>query len=197
MGLRIPSHAPPDMRRLVPGDPIPEFDVESIRGERFTREDLLGRPALLMFHRYARCAICNKRIRELNEILPPLQAQTGIRVLFFCHSDRLHLLDEFGGAPRPFELIPDPERRVYERFGVALSLWRTLRPRSLAAIVRARTQKPDDGKPAGLERPLTMIPADFLIDPAGRVASMHYGEHLGDTWPGSTIIRLASEHRCE
>ena len=146
---------------------------------------------MFLFHRYARCAICNERIRELRSLLPELCAKTGLTVMFFCHSDRERLLAEFGELPLPFEIIPDPKRIMYAQFGVARSLVRTLRPKSVATIARARRQKPDDGKPAGLERPLTVIPADFFADATGTLAAVHYGEFLGDTWSTETIQRLA------
>lgn len=146
---------------------------------------------LYIFHRYARCAVCNQRIRELRAELPAICERTGLKVVFFCHSDRERLRAEFGELPLPFELVPDPERTVYAKFGVATSLARTLRAKSLATIVHARRSMPDDGKPAGLERPLTVIPADFFADATGALTAVHYGEFLGDTWPTDTIARLA------
>ncbi len=182
------------MRRLQAGEAVPDFRVRSIRGDTISPASLEGAPTLLAFHRYARCAVCNERIRELRSIVPPLRARTGLRVVFVCHSSPERLADEFGPVDLPFAVVPDPDRVLYSAFGVATSLVRTLRALSLATIVRARRSFPSDGKPAGLERPLTVIPADFFVDAMGTIVSAHYGEFLGDTWPADTIERLAVEH---
>lgn len=181
------------MECLRPGAMLPAFEATTTRGRKIRHTDLRGTPTLIIFHRYARCAICNQRIRELDRVLPRLRAETGLRTLFVCHSARRRLLEEFGERALPFDLIADPDRELYAQFGVARSLLTTLKPKSIATIVSARRAMPDDGKPAGLERPLTMIPADFFVDADGRLVSAHYGEFLGDSWPMSTIERLAYE----
>ena len=185
------------MRRLNAGESVPDFAVTSILGKDLSPASLAGAPSLLVFHRYARCAICNDRIREFRRIIPELTATTGLRVVFVCHSDRDRLRGEFGEASLPFDVVPDPERRLYDMFGVARSLARTLRPSSIRTAVRARRAMPNDGRGPGFERPLTMIPAEFFVDSTGTIVSTHYGEYLGDTWSSETIARLAREHQHE
>ena len=182
------------MQRIRAGDRLPEFDVHSLTGRRLSPAALRGAPSLLMFHRYARCAVCNERIRELRDVVPRLQVATGLRVMFVCHSEELTLEREFGHLDLPLEIVADPSRELYATFGVERSVVRTLKARSISTIVRARRAMPADGKPAGLERPLTVIPADFFVDSEGTVVSAHYGEFLGDTWPVPTIVRLAKAH---
>lgn len=182
------------MRRLNAGESVPEFAVESILGKALSPASLAGAPSLLVFHRYARCAICNERIREFRRTLPSLIESTGLQVLFICHSDRDRLRGEFGEASLPFDVVPDPERRLYGAFGVARSLVRTLRPASIGAAVRARRAMPNDGRGPGFERPLTMIPAEFFVDARGTIVATHYGEYLGDSWSSATIARLAHQH---
>lgn len=180
--------------RLNTGDPAPDFDVRSIAGRRWSSATLRGSPSLLIFHRYARCAVCNERIRELKSVLPGLRARTGLKVMFVCHSSEEALQQEFGALGLPLDIVSDPNMELYATFGVATSIIGLLRARSLSTIVRARRAMPSDGKRAGLERPLTMIPADFFVDAEGRFVSAHYGEYLGDTWPIETIERMATEH---
>ncbi len=182
------------MRRLNAGESVPDFAVTSILGKEVTAASLTGAPSLLVFHRYARCAICNDRIREFRRTIPELSVSTGLRVLFVCHSDRDRLRGEFGEASLPFDVVPDPERRLYAAFGVARSLVRTLRLPSLRTVVRTRRAMPNDGRRPGFERPLTMIPAKFFVDGGGTIVAAHYGEYLGDSWTSDTIARLSREH---
>lgn len=182
------------MRRLNAGESVPDFTVTNLKGETLSPAVLAGAPCLLAFHRYARCAICNDRISEFRRTIPELTATTGLRVLFFCHSDRDRLQREFGKTSLPFDVVADPERRVYAKFGVTKSLTRTLRPKSIRSGVRARRAMPNDGRGPGLERPLTMIPAEFFVDTTGTIAATHYGEFLGDVWSSETIVRFAKAH---
>lgn len=114
--------------------------------------------------------------------------------MFVCHSEELTLEREFGRLDLPLEIVVDPSRELYATFGVERSVVRTLKAGSISTIVRARRAMPDNGKPAGLERPLTVIPANFFVDSEGTVVSAHYGEYLGDTWPAPAIARLANAH---
>jgi hypothetical protein len=38
------------------------------------------------------------------------------------------------------------------------------------------------------------LPADFLIDPAGRVVALRYGRHANDQWSVDELVELALPH---
>lgn len=162
---------------------MPDFVAESMRGKMVRSPCLLGAPTLIMFHHYAKCAVCNERIHELRQELPRIQAETGLQALFVCHSDRNRLLTEFGDARLPFDVIPDPTRRLYALFCVIRSVQLATRSLAFGTIPGG----------AGSE-PSGMNPADVFVDADGDIVAAHYGEFLGDTWSVDTIRRLAETY---
>jgi hypothetical protein len=82
-------------------------------------------------------------------------------------------------ADLPFAVVADPDRKLYDEFGVHNSI-RGVRPaRSLA------------GSLGPAENHLGM-PADFLIAPDGAVVARKYGEHADDQWSVDELLRLAT-----
>jgi len=97
----------------------------------------------------------------------------------------------------PFPLIADPERQLYQRFGVESRPGSLLSGRALRAAIAGQTAalakrstmrafgpiKPSGG-PFGL-------PADFLIAPDGRLAALKYGQHAYDQWTVDELLEHA------
>jgi len=50
------------------GQPAPEFSLATYEGDRFTREDLLGRITVLVFYPYAFSPICTDQLAIYNEV---------------------------------------------------------------------------------------------------------------------------------
>jgi hypothetical protein len=104
----------------------------------------------------------------------------------------------FGERPLPFPVLADPRRAVYRRFGVSGSL--LVLVSLLSRTTRARVQA---ARGSGL-RPrwrdvfrdgIGGYPADFLIDPEGRVARVRYGRHLADSIPVAGALAWIDELR--
>ena len=113
----------------------------------------------------------------------------GVREVVVFHSSDAELLpyqSEF-----PFDVIGDPEKALYKRYGVSTSLRAILDPRAWPGAVRGnlRRDKPElKGFPKG--GPLG-LPADFLIANGGTVAAAHYGRHADDQWSVDEMLSLA------
>ena len=54
------------------GQPAPEFSLGTYEGERFTREDLLGRITVLVFYPFAFSPVCTDQLSIYNEVLDDL-----------------------------------------------------------------------------------------------------------------------------
>jgi thioredoxin-dependent peroxiredoxin len=76
-----------------------------------------------------------------------------------------------------FAAVADPAAGLYDAFGAAASLTGYIHPRSLLALVRAMVAGERHGRFEGRE---TQMPADFVLDPGGRIALAHYGGDVGD-----------------
>lgn len=45
-----------------------------------------------------------------------------------------------------------------------------------------------------MENGVLGLPADFLIEPDGRIRAAHYGRHADDNWDAGTILDLAGRN---
>ncbi len=89
----------------------------------------------------------------------------------------------------PFDVIGDPKKELYRRFGVESSILSILHPRAWPALFKANvaSDKPSGGPEGG---PLG-LPADFLISSDGKIAARHYGSHAYDQWSVDELLALA------
>lgn len=100
-------------------------------------------------------------------------------------------------ANLPFDVIADPGKDLYRRFGVEASVRALLDPRVWPTIVRAvavalppvlRGRKPTPAaRPSGGR---LGQPGDFLIAPDGRTIARKLGRHAGDQWSVDELLAL-------
>lgn len=140
----------------------------------------------LQFHRYAGCPICNLTLQPYLKRDAELKA-AGIQEVVVFHSPKEHLLPYQGRFP--FDVVADPERKLYARFGVGTSVFALLDVRSWPAIVQGHSLP--DGPHSDPEDTALGRPADFLLTSDGRVVASHYGRHAADTWTVDQVKALA------
>lgn len=86
-------------------------------------------------------------------------------------------------------VVPDPERRWYERFGVEQSALAVAHPKVIgSAIAGLFVAHSNPFRGEGGQRGL---PADFLIGSGGELRAAHYGRHAADHWSVAQVIELA------
>jgi len=153
----------------------------------------LRRLVHLQFRRYAGCPVCNLHLRSIalrhDEILA-----AGIHEVVVFHSSAETMLEFQGGLP--FSAIADPEKTLYAEFGVEKmspigALMAALSPRSWRAAGRALMRAPNLRGAAGRGEEHLGLPADFLIDPNGRVLAASYGKYVDDQWSVDELLDLA------
>ncbi|SFQ04599.1 Peroxiredoxin [Amycolatopsis arida] len=167
---------------------VPARELVTVTGERIRVPD----PGLLVhlqFRRFAGCPICNLHLRSVVRRHDEIIA-AGIREVVFFHSPAEELRDH----DLPFAVVADPGRRLYREFGVESSRRALLHPRTWGAIARgaALTLAGRFRPPAARQEGGRLgLPADFLIDPGGRVLAAKYGEHAYDQWSVDELLAHA------
>jgi AhpC/TSA antioxidant enzyme len=184
------------MPRLSPGQTIAPRVLTTIRSEAVPIPD----PTCfvhLQFRRYAGCPICNIHIRSLARRHDEIRA-ARIREIAVFHSPAEDMLPHHGDLP--FAVIADPQRLLYTEFGVEASLhavlhpraWTTpLNPSAYPVVLRGLRNGGSPGPRHG--ETVLGLPADFFIDPAGRVLALRYGRHANDQWSVDELVALASQ----
>jgi peroxiredoxin len=147
----------------------------------------------LQFRRYAGCPVCNLHLRSITRRHDAILA-AGIREVVVFHSSAETML-EFQGE-LPFAAIADPEKKLYAEFGVKkmssmAALLAALNPRSWLAAGRALRRASSLRGVAGKGEEHLGLPADFLIDPGGRVLAAKYGRYVDDHWSVDELLDLA------
>src|SRR6266480_1128170 len=97
------------------GDVFPRLERTASSGQLVTIPDPAGDFVHLQFRRFAGCPICNLHLRSIVRRYDEIRSH-GIREVVVFHSTVAELAKY--EAELPFPLIADPERQLYQRFGV-------------------------------------------------------------------------------
>ena len=170
------------------GDKLDPRTVTNLDGDSVPIPDPAHR-LHLQFRRHAGCPICNTHLRSVTQRLDEIKS-AGIREVVFFHSSA-ELLREYQ-QELPYDVIPDPERRVYREFGVERSWRAILTPKVLASVGSGFVQQRGKGTLGTLTESHLGMPADFLIDTDGTVLAANYGEHGADQWSVDELLALAN-----
>ena len=165
------------MQRLSVGQDAPSFELSDIRGAPVSLASLLGRPLLLQFHRFSDCPSCNFAVRQFAKRHADLVA-AGLDLVMLFHSPAEVLASAMAAHEPPFCVLADPERKVYEAYGVERSVLGILAPAFLAQVTRGMFSS---RVPRAFHGGIVGLPADFLLDQTGRLAHVHYGAHAADS----------------
>ncbi|WP_074310761.1 peroxiredoxin-like family protein [Singulisphaera sp. GP187] len=149
----------------------------------------------LQFRRFAGCPVCDLHLRSVARRHSELVA-AGIREVVVFHSTAEELSAH--ASDLPFDVIADPDKRLYVEFGVESGTRALLDPRawlpilrgiyrSFMAVVRKRQPIPTVNPHGGRFG----LPAEFLIATDGRVLACKYGVYVYDQWSVDDVLALA------
>lgn len=179
------------------GDTVEADELQTIKGATVTLPDP-EKVVHLQFRRVAGCPICNVHLQSVVKRYDEITA-FGIREVVLFHSTPEEL--ETYVDDLPFDLVADPDRRLYRRFGVENSVRAVADPRSVAPVFKGLLDPSLAGKlrlKAGMHRANgghLGLPADVLIDTNGTVIDAKYGKHAGDQWSVDELLRRAEARR--
>jgi peroxiredoxin len=176
------------LEELTAGQTVPVFSLRDIYGKEVCFPEPQGKITHLQFRRFAGCPICNLHLQSFVRRIAEVR-HAGIREVVVFHSTNQELQPYQGNFP--FQVIGDPTKSLYKKFGVGTSLASVLNPGSWGASVKGILAKnkpsigfPPRGGPLGL-------PADFLITADGCLIATHYGNHADDQWTVDEVLGKA------
>src|SRR5690625_4121100 len=121
--------------RIGIGDTVPPRTLDTIAGLAIRVPDP-DRATHLQFRRFAGCPICNVHLRTFADRHQEIVA-AGIQEVAVFHSPAEIMRPHQGRLP--FAAVADPDRLIYDEFGVELSIRANLHPRAWTAPLRPRT----------------------------------------------------------
>ncbi|HWP80198.1 MAG TPA: PatB family C-S lyase [Candidatus Acidoferrum sp.] len=176
--------------RVKAGDRLPDFEYDTpyISGLRLS-ESLGGRPCALLFLRYYGCTVCRVDLHMLEEEYAKITEAGGqVKVVF--QSDAALLKEELGDKVLPFDIICDPEGRLYKRFGIRAAKSKFelgASPAVVKKIMAAGKLGLSHGRYEGDE---LQLPACIVVAPDLTVKSAYYGKNAADTPDAAEIAAM-------
>ena len=143
---------------IAPGTPAPDFRLRDERGERFTRENLLGRRSVLVFYPAAFSPVCTDQFQVYEEVLDELEAK-GAR-LYGVSCDAMW-----------------SQKAFKEKLGITIPQLSDFEPKGAASRAFG----------AYFAKAGTSTRALVIVDPEGVVRWSWEGEHPG-VMPGANLI---------
>lgn len=135
--------------------------------------------------------MCSLHLRSVARRIEELSA-ANVREIAVFHSEAETLRPLQGDLP--FDVIADPTRALYRRFGVESSMRSVLDPRAWGAMIGGMIATGPVAAMKG-EGGHMGLPADFLIEPSGKIAACKYGVHANDQWSVDEILALVDRLR--
>jgi thioredoxin-dependent peroxiredoxin len=178
------------MVRLEKGTIAPAFAGMTPQGEKISLTALDGVPIWLAFYRYAGCPLCNLHLYEASLQLDTMPRTDLAMIAVFESSHEKFANVHHWVCSVPLKLVSDPKKKLYETFGVDARLSALLQPTVLTSLFRAFRKGFRQGAIGG---DLGQVPGHFLIDEKGRIEHAHYGRHIDDHIPWSTIQGFLSK----
>jgi peroxiredoxin len=181
--------------RIQPGTILGRHELVTIRSERISLPNE-RRLVHLQFRRFAGCPVCDLHLHSFAQRHEEIVAASIQEIIVF-HSSAEELRPY--AAMFPFDVVADPEKRLYAEFRVESAPRALLDPRvwvpvlrgilrSLAGILRGQQPIPSLSPRGGR----LGLPADFLIASDGHVLECKYGSHAYDQWSVNDVLRLAA-----
>jgi thioredoxin-dependent peroxiredoxin len=166
--------------KLQEGQPAIDFSAEDIYGNKIQLSDYKGKKIILGFHRHMSCPFCNRRVHQLMGRNLRLQ-KSGAQIILLFESSNEKLKDSvFHKGIQPWPLIGDPNREIYNIYGVERSTGKMMKTMFATNAFKAMRDTKDLNLPKFSGGTLNLIPADFFIDEDFNIVKAHYGSHADD-----------------
>ncbi|MHA1953373.1 MAG: redoxin domain-containing protein [Candidatus Heimdallarchaeaceae archaeon] len=164
--------------KLKAGEKAKDFSLMDISGNIISLSNYSKKKLMLSFYRYASCPLCNLRVQQLIQISKELETK-GLILLAFFQSPKESIERYVGKQEPPFPIIPDPERKIYKKYGINHSWIGYLRGGVSLTMLKALWKGFMVGKMEGKKN---LLPADFLIENL-IVKKAYYGKTISDHLP--------------
>ena len=168
------------MSKLHIGDRFPNFPVQTLYNSASQANELFDAPKTVLWClRYIGCTVCRYDIHIAASRYEEVKAK-GAKIVFMLQSDKDLLAEELKDVPLPFDVICDPEMKIYKALDIqpAATVEELLGPdpeklkkKGAAATALGFSH----GKYEGDEM---QLPAMFIVDASGIVETAIYAEDI-------------------
>lgn len=173
----------------------PVFHRKDIFGRDINLKDYKDKQLLIAFFRHAGCPFCNLRVHALTKIHEEMKRKGLEMIFFFESSEKVLLRSIFHKEVSPIPLISDPEKTIYDQYGIENS-----GVKSAVSHITSFAQTAFKAKRAGVPmhamkdgESINTIPAEFLVGKDLTVKKVHYSQNLTDRMDMKLITQFAED----
>lgn len=175
------------VRPLLPGMPVPQFEVIDFEGKRIQVEaSELEKPVVLTFYRGGWCPYCNMHLAELRTAEAELR-KLGFDV-WFISPDKPELLAEGDHSEYGYQLLSDPEMNAAQAFGIAFRIGEEDYQRYVGFCLDLNDRSGDDHQ-------ALPAPATFIIGEDGEVQFSYVNPDYTVRLAPSVLLAAASAYQ--
>lgn len=172
----------------------PTFELKDIFDRNIKLEDYRGKKIFIGFFRHAGCPFCNLRVHALQKRHLELQ-ELNLEMIFFFESKAKVLLSSiFHKEVSPIPLIADPEKIMYQTYGIENSAAKSTKSH-LTSFIQTAIKAKLKGLPMHMMaagESINTMPAEFLLDENLTIRKVHYANGLNDRLSMGVIFDFAN-----
>lgn len=164
---------------LQKNDTAPDFTLHTVDGTPFTLSEAnrQGKSVVMVFLRHLGCVPCRKHVAELRRNKDKLDALDAEVVVLTFNGREDWAQEWLRETKTPFKMLLDPQREVYQAYGMRHSVMRSWSPRTLwfyaKRMLRGESIHGIQGDP-------NQLGGDVVVGPDGRVVLGYYSEDPTD-----------------
>ena len=160
----------------------PTFELKDIFDRNINLKDYKGKKVFIAFFRHAGCPFCNIRVHFLKKNYEALKAKNLEMIFFFESKEKTLLNSIFHKEISPIPLIADPEKIMYETYGIENSFAKSMMSH-LTSFLQTSIKAKMKGLPLHMmaeKESISTMPAEFLLDENQIIRKVHYSKGLND-----------------
>ena len=160
----------------------PVFKLKDIYGRMIDLEEYKNKKVFIGFFRHAGCPFCNIRVHALMKVYEELKAKGMEMIFFFESKENVLLRSTFHKDISPIPLISDPNKKIYDAYGLENSAYKST-VSHITTFVQTAFKASALGVPIRLMsggESITTMPAEFLINEDLIIKEVFYSDRLND-----------------
>lgn len=169
------------MARLTAGGTIPDFTFDTPFEQGRTLSETAARvkgKTALIFLRYYGCTLCQYDMHQYAAAAEKIAA-TGGQMLVVLQSDPQKLASQMKRGELPYDLICDPEQKLYRQFEIAPAPSK-MKMADFATVKKIAKATAGGFKHGDYEGDELQLPAAFILDGSLNLTHVHYGTSAAD-----------------
>lgn len=178
------ASAPDQVRPLLLGTAMPDVPLATLAGKATTlKQQVAGKPAILVFYRGGWCPYCNLQLSELRLIEKDVE-KLGYQMIAISPDRPAELARTLGKDKLEYTLLSDSTADAIKAFGIGYRV-------DDKTLAQLKSYDIDLEKASGQQHHALPVPSVFIIDGAGVLQFSYSHPDYKVRVPGSVVLAAA------